>query len=122
MKITDRYANYDKRVIDYMTNVVNCLQEDYGVVNKSWLVSLDLIANQLVVYFNAMDDIEKNGMYHNDERGRTARNPMFLVMTQANDRIVKLLQNFGLTPMSKSKMKSIDSNSSQIDLYEQIIG
>ena len=62
--VNDIYKDYDKRVIRYMEFVVKQIEQDYSVVPASWRVSLDLIADNLMVYFKAKDDIKENGVIH----------------------------------------------------------
>lgn len=119
MDIKERFANKDKRTIDYLCNLIDCLKEDYGKVSASWLISIDLIADQLDIYYRAMDDIDEKGLYHEDERGRTARNPQFLVMEHAAHFIVDLIKQFGATPLVKSKMRKLENK--KIDPLEELL-
>lgn len=108
--VNDIYKDYDKRVIRYMEFVVKQIEQDYSVVPASWRVSLDLIADNLMVYFKAKDDIKENGVIHYDDRGLAHKNPSCALLNVCNQNVIKLLNNFALTPMSKSKMKNLDSD------------
>lgn len=44
MEAKSIYYKYDTRVQEYMQNVIDCLEQDYGKIPASWRVSLDLIA------------------------------------------------------------------------------
>lgn len=110
------YKDYDQRVINYMECVVMQIETDYTIVPSSWRVSLDLIADNLMIYFKAIDDIKLNGVIHYDKNGIAHKNPSCALQNVANQNVIKLLNNFALTPMSKSKMKNLDS-----DDYENVL-
>ena len=94
------YKDYDSRVQEYMQNVIECLEQDYGKIPSSWRVSLDLIADNYSIYLQAKDEIQKDKMFLKD-----------------------LLKSFALTPMSKSKMKRLEEDDIDADKYlDELIG
>ena len=99
-----------------MEFVINQIEQDYNIVPASWRVSLDLIADNLMVYFKAKDDIKTNGVIHYDDRGLAHKSPSCALLNVCNQNVIKLLNNFALTPMSKSKMKNLDS-----DEYDNVL-
>lgn len=100
------YKKYDKQVIEYMTNLINRLESQYGQINEEWRVSLDLIAFNINVIHKCQEDIEKNGLEKEDGRGRISKNPAISIVNQAQGNLFKLLNSFGLNLMSKSKIKN----------------
>lgn len=108
MEIKTIYKDYDKRVQDYMVNVIKCLEQDYGKIPESWRVSLDLIADNYSIYLEAMDNIKQNGLLRKDSQGRTFKNQCVMIMNAAQMQLKDLLKSFALTPMSKSKMKHLE--------------
>lgn len=106
---------YDKEVISYMENLVEALNKQYGSVDDSWSVSLDLIAFNYDIIVKCRKDIEKNGFEKTDDRGRLAKNPCISICNQAQGHLMKLLSAFGLNIMSKSKLKDVDSASDTLD-------
>lgn len=115
MKANEIYKDYDKRVQDYMQNVIDCLIQDYKVLPTSWRISLDLIAMNCDLIFKAKDDINKNGLLRTDDLKRTFKNQNFQILMNAQTAIVKLLSTFGLTPVSKSKLKNFNSDNINIE-------
>ena len=110
------YKKYPKQVQEYMDNVIDCLLQDYKEIPKSWRISLDLIADNYDTYLKAKQDIDTNGLIvHNKKDDGGHRNPSFSVMNVAQDHIVRLLQSFALTPMSRSKMKNFDSEEADFE-------
>lgn len=115
---TSIYKDYDKKVQEYMANVIDCLEQDYKSIPSSWRVSLDLIADNYDVYLKAKNDVMRDGIYSRDKRGNISINPSLKIMNTSQDKITKLLSAFALTPLSKSKMKNLETDG---DLYEDLI-
>lgn len=103
---------YDKRVVEYMQLIVENLYKDYGVITDSYVVSLDLLAQNYQVYFKGFDDVCRDGYYTEDSKGRPQRNPALSLLTNSQSYIYRILNSMGLTIMSKSKIrpgKDLDS-------------
>jgi phage terminase small subunit len=115
MEAKTLYKDYDKKVQDYMQNVIDCLKQDYKEIPTSWRISLDLIADNYAIYIKAKDAVLKEGLIRKDAHGRTFKNQSFPLMMNTQQILIKLLSSFALTPMSKSKMKSIDTDDFGID-------
>lgn len=112
------FDKYDLPVKEYMENLVDCLQSDYKAIPASWLVSLELIADNYEIYLRARDDVKKGGTRIQNSRGTYVINPSFSVMNTAQNHITKLVSSFGLTPISKSKMKALDNSQ---NIYDDLI-
>lgn len=117
MTAKEIYKDYDLRVQEYMQNVIECLEQDYGKIPSSWRVSLDLIADNYSIYLQAKDEIQKDKMFSTDNYGRKFKHPAYGIMNQAQTQLKDLLKSFALTPMSKSKMKQLDNEEIDADKY-----
>ena len=104
------YSKYDKQVQEYMQNVIDCLKQDYKNIPSSWRISLDLIADNYAIYLKAKNDVMENGLLRKDTQNRTFKNQSFSLMMATQNVIMRLLSSFGLSPMSKSKMKNMDTD------------
>lgn len=109
------YKDYPKKVQVYMQNVIDCLKQDYKEIPASWRVSLDLIADNVDIYLKAKEDIDKNGLLRKDTHGRTFKNQCFPLMVISEDHVIKLLQSFALTPVSRAKIKNVDTDDYDIE-------
>lgn len=109
------YKDYPKKVQVYMQNVIDCLKQDYKDIPSSWRVSLDLIADNVDIYLKAKEDIDNNGLLRKDTHGRTFKNQCFPLMVTTESLVIKLLSNFGLSPMSRSKLRKYDSDDIDIE-------
>ena len=103
------YSKYDKQVQEYMQNVIDCLKQDYKNIPSSWRISLDLIADNYAIYLKAKNDVMENGLLRKDNQNRTFKNQSFSLMMATQNVIMRFLSSFGLSPMSKSKMKNMDT-------------
>lgn len=114
------YSKYPKKVIEYMQNLVDCLLQDYGKIPTSWRISLDLIADNYDIYMKAKEAIDSEGLLRKDTHGRTFKNQNINIMNTAQEKIIKLMSSFALTPMSRSKMKNLDNTSTKDELEDLI--
>jgi phage terminase small subunit len=117
MQAKDIYNKYDKRVQEYMQNVIDCLKQDYGKIPTSWRVSLDLIADNYSIYLHALDIINKEELFKQDNYGRTFKHPAFGIMNQAQSQLKDLLKSFALTPLSSAKMKKLETDDIDAEKY-----
>lgn len=111
----NRYKSddYNKDVQDYMTTLLKCLKKDYGELRDEWQLSLDLIAQTYETYLMAYHSVKADGVYTKDTKNRVQRNPALTVMNNSQAYLQKLITQFALTPMSKSKMKKGGDESSE---------
>ena len=104
------YSHYSKEVQEYMQNVMDCLEQDYGKVPASWRVSLDLIADNYDLYLRTKKQIDEEGLVRKDPAHGTFKHPLLPVMNTAQTQLKDLLRSFSLTPLSKAKMKSLKTS------------
>lgn len=114
MEVAKIYKDYDKRTIAYMQNLIEQLKQDYTVVPSSWRISLDLIADDLDLYFALKDQLKESGLYSTDGRGQTSKNPLLPQLDRVQGNIIHLISAFGATPMSKTKLKQTASTNTNI--------
>lgn len=115
MKAKDIYKDYDERTQEYMQNVYDCIKQDYNIIPSSWRISLDLIAMNFEMLLKAQDDIHKYGIIKKDDYGRVGKNENIQIFLSSQAAVLKLLSTFGLTPISKTKLKNFKSNKVNLD-------
>ena len=47
----ERYKDYDPRVYEYMCVLIDQLTAEYGEAKDEWLLMMDLLAQNLVIYY-----------------------------------------------------------------------
>lgn len=103
--ILNRYKSYRSEIQEYMKFFVSNLVEKYGEVNESFIVSLDLLAMNLEVLFNAKDEMKDKGLTENDKYHGDKKSGSLQAFFNAQNYIHKLIASFGFTPSSKSKIR-----------------
>lgn len=113
-RIKKQYDDQPEVVKEYMHDLIDQLVRDYGVIDPSWTVSLDMICDWYNVYVQAREDIKKTGVSFLSSRGDYRPHPSFSAMNTASSQIQKLLSTFAASPYQKSKMKSLDRQGSGV--------
>ena len=107
-KLKKQYESLDPEVNEYMCGLIDNLVNDYGSVQESWSLNLDMIADWYGMYVNAVKDIKTNGLTFTSAQGNLCKNPSFNVMTTASSQIQGLLRQFAATPVTKQRLKYLD--------------
>ena len=117
-----RYNFYSPEVAEYMNVLMTSLENEYGVIKDEWLISLDMIAQTYSTYLLGWKSIQQDGMYVKDSKNRLQRNPALTVMNNSQSYLQKLLTQFALTPLAKSKIKKVDSADTTDDYIANLCG
>ena len=95
------------------------LQKKFGNINCEWIPSLFMLADNLHIFNLCKDQIKKDGIMITDRFNVLVKHPLIKVQTDAQIQIVKLLNEFGLTPKSVGKLKQVDEEND--DLLESLM-
>ncbi len=104
-KILNRYVNYDPKIIEYMGSIIGALDEKYSGVPEGYIVSLDLLAMNLKILFDSMEEIKEKGMTDVDKYRGEKKSSAMQAFWAAQNYIHKILASFGFTPASRSRIK-----------------
>lgn len=123
--ISNRYKDYDQRIIDFLNNIYEDVRENNSKINNYFFVTFDLLANQLLLYFRALDAINNDAaLSTEDSYKRQAKSPNIAILNHAHQEIMKILDDYGLSPFASAKIKRLnntdDSESAQ-DLLNNLI-
>lgn len=96
----------DEKVQEYMKFISNSLQEKYEDIPEGFIISLDLLANNLEIMVKSANEMNKEDGLTDDDRyhGKKKSAPLQTYF-QAQGYVANILSNFGMNPMSRSKMK-----------------
>lgn len=120
--VKEIYKDHDERTIQYMEYVVEALNAEYKSIPAYYRISLDLLADQLDVYFEAKDYIKEVGSVQRDSQGRLSKNNQHSVLQATEAKITGLLQAFALTPFTKIKMKKMkELAETEEDSFESLV-
>jgi len=109
-KLKKQYESQPEEVRDYMYALIDQLLVDYGAINPSWALSLDMICDWYHIYVDAKNDLFTNGTTFTNSRGDICKNPAFSAMNTSSSHMQNLLKSFAASPYQKSKMKSLDKD------------
>ena len=120
--IQKRYSEYDDRIIDFLNNIYEDVKEQNNKINNYFFVTFDLLANQLLLYFRALDAIKTDAtLSTEDSYKRTAKSPNIAILNHAHQEIIKILDDYGLSPFASAKIKRLKNESTDDESAEELL-
>ena len=114
--IQDTYKGYDNRVLMFMSRVYEDVKEQNAKINNYFFVTLDLLANQLLLYFRALDAINADAaLSTEDSYRRQAKSPNIAILNHAHQEIIKILDDYGLSPFASAKINRLKNGDNDED-------
>lgn len=104
------YKEYSTEVQNYMWAVHSYLQKKFGNINDEWVMSLMMLADNLEMFIQCRKQIKETGLLLENRFGVLEKNSLIKVQNDAQIQIVKLLNEFALTPKSAEKIKIEDND------------
>lgn len=101
---------YTQTTVKYLTNVRKYLKEKYGKVSPEWEQPLEILADNLELYQQCKESIKNDGLLLVAKNGAFTKNSLIKVMFDAQIQITKIIQEFGLTPKSASKINLVEED------------
>lgn len=99
------YEMYGEEVIAHMWAVHRFLLNKFGYISEEWHLSLQMLADNLNMFFQCRDRIKQDGIFIENKFGNLDKHPLIKVQNDAQIQIVKLLAEFGLSPKAVSRLK-----------------
>lgn len=100
------YKEYSTEVQNYMWAVHSYLQKKFGSINDEWVMSLMMLADNLEMFIQCRKQIKETGLLITNRFGVLEKNSLIKVQNDAQIQIVKLLNEFALTPKSAEKIET----------------
>lgn len=114
--IQKTYEGYDDRVLVFMSRVYEDVKEQNAKINNYFFVTLDLLANQLLLYFRALDAINADAsLSTEDSYKRQAKSPQIAILNHAHQEIIKILDDYGLSPFASAKINRLKNGDNDED-------
>lgn len=104
-EVLKRYTKYEEVIQEYMNQIVDSLIEKYGEVYPHYLISLDTLAMNVDIMLQAKKDFDQNGFHHKDFNGIQRKSGSVQAFNTAQNAALKIMTQFGLNPMSASRIK-----------------
>lgn len=109
-----KYSDYSENTQQFMGAVERFIKKKYGKIEEHWQGQMDLLATNYELFMSAKDEIKKSGLLITNRFGGLDKNPLLRVIVDANIQVLKLINEFGLTPMSNGKIKEKEEDSTDI--------
>lgn len=101
---------YSKETKEMVAKVENAIKLNTGgVIPQEYEPQLQLLADNFENYIMCRDAIRKEGIVQHTKTGDIKTNPIYNAMLNTESFIQKIIAQFGLTVMAKSKLK-VDAN------------
>ena len=104
-EILQRYEKYNSEIQKYMEYIVDSLFEKYGEVFPHYLISMDVFAMNLDIMMQAKKIFDTEGFAQEDTRGVKRKSGAVQAFNTAQQAALKIMSQFGLNPMSASRIK-----------------
>lgn len=98
-----KYSKETKQMIDKVENAIK--SSTGGDIPQEYEPQLQLLADNFENYLLCRDAIKREGIVAHTKSGEVKMNPIYNAMLNTESFIQKILNQFGLTVMTKSKLK-----------------
>lgn len=96
-----------KEAKEYMKTVISKLEET-RVLEDVDIAALDMLARNYSMFINASKQIEREGTTFINTQGNVTKHPAVTIAKEAQVQAVKIMQEFGLTAKSRSKLPKLE--------------
>lgn len=113
-------TDIEKEAKNYMTNVVNML-EDNGLMQDVDNAALTMLARNYSMFIKASKQLEKDGLTVVSDRGNIAPHPAIKIAKDAQTQAMKVMEKFGLTAKDRTKIAKLNSGDKELSPLEQFV-
>lgn len=96
----------EQNVKTVMKETIEGLKEKYGDVKDEWNGALDILQTQYLVYFQLKESLQQQGAVLTCDNGALKVNPIIRCLLEVEEKIFKLVREFGLSPSANAKIKA----------------
>ena len=113
-------TDIEKEAKNYMTNVVNML-EDNGLMQSVDNAALTMLARNYSMFIKASKQLEKDGLTVTSDSGNIAPHPAIKIAKDAQIQAMKVMEKFGLTAKDRTKIAKLNSGNQELSPLEQFV-
>ena len=122
MAKASKYSEYREETQQFMTSVEKYLKQKYGKIESQWVGQLNMLATNYDLFILAKERVAQDGLMIPNRFGTLEKHPMLKQITDTNHQIIKMVQEFGLSPNAKGKIKQPkDSKDEDNDLIAELL-
>ena len=124
VNLKERYSasKFGERTAETMGFLIDSMYKTFIDIDPAWIASLDQLAMDYEMLYQAYDDIKANGNITPASRERLSRNPSIGLFLNAQNAIQTILSKTGLTVLSKAKVKQLlrdSTNDTETDTFAE---
>ena len=113
---------YSKKADEFILAVTKYIEETHGgSVPAEYQISLMMLRNNLYYYMQSYDACIENGLVYAGKDGRQYVTQTWRVLQDTEKRMMDILRQFGLTTMSRSKIKMNDTGLNAEQLLQSLV-
>lgn len=104
-----RYEKYNEHVQEYMKIFADALMRQFQEIPDVFIVTLDIIAGNLVIMDEAMRDISSGevGIVGKDNYRGDKKSTQLSAFLASQNNVSRLIDKFGWTPIGSAKLKNV---------------
>ena len=113
-------TDIEKEAKNYMTNVVNML-EDKRMMKDVDNAALTMLARNYSMFIKASKQLEKDGLTVVSDRGNIAPHPAIKIAKDAQIQAMKVMKKKKITTKDRTKIAKLSDNSKELSPLEQFV-
>lgn len=100
-----KYKNYSEQTQKFMSEVEGFLKKKYNEIQPHWEGQLQLLATNYDLFIKAKEQVDIDGLLVQNRMGGWDKHPLLTTIKDANIQVIKLINEFGLSPSANGKIK-----------------
>lgn len=112
---------YSKETKKYMSSIVGILEKKDALKEEDWL-AVRMLAASVDMFFRADEELRRAPSLTVSGGRGTVLTPLLKARNDAQIQAVKLIQEFGLTPKSKERIKVVQDDDAEENPLAAIFG
>lgn len=109
-RTAQKYSEYTEATQTFMKAVEGHLKAKFGDIEPQWEGLLGMLATNYELFWDCKQKIKEDGLMVRNRFGSWEKNPLLKVQTDAQIQLVKLVNEFGLSPRSIKSLNLQDNN------------
>lgn len=115
-----KYKNYSEQTQKFMSEVEAFLKRKYNEIQPHWEGQLQLLATNYDLFIKAKEQVDIDGLLVQNRMGGWDKHPLLTTIKDANIQVIKLINEFGLSPSANGKIKE-KSNDDDFEIISGLI-
>lgn len=116
----ERYRNDNQAVREYMVYILSAINDKYQKIPDDFIISLDILKLNMDILLKSVDELKEKGVTEIDKYRGEKKSANFQAFFNAQNYIHRILNQFGLTPQSASKIRDNKTNTDIQKYLEQL--